>query len=264
MVINMSKFKKATVILSVDDGRKDAYRFFKEMLEIYNIPATFNIVTDWIDTSNNPESRSLTLTELKEMSQSDLVEIAAHSHTHKNDDEDIIKSKNLLSEWLGISDKIGFASPGSRMNNDFIKTNAEKLLNMGFLYIRTGRAKEPLSEKHLKAREKAKEMGLCDWAIDWASELCYGYDSICVNSSVVLNFNKVSELKDLTRLAIEEKACILFMLHGVAKENETSPDNLWCYDYNKTLEFIKYLSELRNKGEIEVLTTKEAFLKGKA
>ncbi len=259
----MSKFNKTTVILSVDDGRKDAYRFFKDMLQKYNIPATFNIVTAWIDTSNNPSSKSLTLNELKEMSQSDLVEIAAHGHTHKNDDEDIVKSKDLLCEWLGLESKIGFASPGSGMKNDFIKSNEQKLKELGFLYVRTGRAREPLSEKHIKAREKAKEMGLCDWAIDYASELAFEYDSICINSSVVLNWNKTEELIDLVKLAIEEKACILFMLHGVAKENETTPDNLWCYDYYKTLEFIKFLSEQRDNGKIEILTNKDAYLEGR-
>ncbi len=259
----MSKFNKSTVILSIDDGRKDAYRFFKEMLVKYNIPATFNIVTAWIDTSNNPESKALTLAELKEMSESDLVEIAAHGHTHKNDDEDIVKSKNLLCDWLNLEEKIGFASPGSAMKNDFIKENEQKLKDLGFLYIRTGRTNESISECHIKAREKAKKMGLCDWAIDYASELAYEYDSICINSSVVLNWNSPEDLKDLIRLAIEENACILFMFHGIAKTDETTPDNLWCYDYDKTLDFIKYLSEQRNKGKIDILTNKDAYLKGR-
>ncbi len=39
----MSAFNNGTVIISVDGGRRDAYRFFKEILDPYNIPATFNI-----------------------------------------------------------------------------------------------------------------------------------------------------------------------------------------------------------------------------
>ena len=31
----MSKFEKGTVIISVDDGRKDAYRLYKEILLKY-------------------------------------------------------------------------------------------------------------------------------------------------------------------------------------------------------------------------------------
>ncbi len=74
------------------------------------------------------------------------------------------------------------------------------------------------------------------------------------------NHTTVDELKQLTQLAIQEKACFVFMFHGIVKENEPDSENLYNYKYNNFKEFAKYLSELKKSGEIDILTNKEAFL----
>ncbi len=257
----MSNLKKGIVVISVDDGRKDAYRFYKEILLKNNIPATFNIVTAWIDTSDNKNSGTLTLAELKEMSESELCEIAAHGHTHKNEEADILKSRDLLCEWLGINGKIGFASPGSDMKNDFIRENEQKLSDMGLLYVRSGRTTDIKDQRHIDVFENAKSKGICGEPLDNTAQLAYEYNDMCVNSAIVFNYTSVNELKQITEIAMEEKACIVLMLHGVTKKGETEPDDLWCFDYDKCAEYAEYLSALKKEGRIEVLTTKDAYLK---
>ncbi len=140
----MAQFEKGTVVLSIDDGRKDAYRLFKDILQKYSIPATFNIVTSWIDTDDH-----ITHDELNEMGKSPLVEIAAHGHSHKNTYSDIIESKELLCDWLGIGGTIGFASPGSGMKNGYVKENTDKFDEMGILYVRSANTEEAPTARHL-------------------------------------------------------------------------------------------------------------------
>lgn len=259
----MSKFKKGIVTISVDDGRKDAYRLAGEVLPKYNIPATFNIVTGYVDTSNSGKSGSITLEQLKEMHQNPLVEIAGHGHTHKNTDEDIIRGRELLYEWLGITDDtIGFASPGSRLKNNHIKENGKKLREMGYLYIRSGISVEEPTEQHEKVKQRIKNTAVSDYVVNNVNQLSYGFDNMCVNSVIVFNYTSVEELKQLVDIAESEKACLTFMFHGITKDGESEPDNLWCFEFDKFLEFAEYLAEKRNQNKIEVLTTRDAFLKG--
>ena len=258
----MSVFQKGIVVISVDDGRRDAFRLYNEVLKKYKIPATFNIVSGWVDQKNTGE-RSITINELKQMQKDSLVEIAGHGYSHKNTDEDIIKDRELLYSWLDLKEeKIGFASPGSGMKNDFIKENEGHLKDLGFLYIRTGRSNLPLNEKQSQLRKEMKEQGKSDFTVENIPQLIYRFDGMCVNSAPVLNFHTVSELKELTDLAIREKACVVFMFHSVAKKDEYQPDDLWSYDFDKFLEFAEFLALKREQGKIEILTTREAFVTG--
>lgn len=255
--------EKGIITISVDDGRKDAFRLWQEILTKYNIPATFNIVTGWVDTSNSGESGSITMEQLKEMYKSELVEIAGHGHTHKNTDEDILKGKRLLYEWLGIKDQtIGFASPGSDMKNDYIKSNGERLRKMGFLYIRSGRSIEQPTNWHENIRERIKDYAVSDYVVENVNQMTRGFGNMCVNSVIVFNHTTVEELKQLTEIAAQEKAYITFMFHSVAKSGEKHHGDLWSFDYDKFSQFAEYLKEKRQKGEIEILTTRDAFLKG--
>ncbi len=259
----MSKFQKGTITISVDDGRKDAFRLAQEVLPKYNIPATFNITTAFVDKENTGKTGSITLNELKEMYNNPLVEIAGHGHAHKNDDEDIIYGRSLLYSWLGIKDEsIGFASPGSGLKNNHIKENAKKLRDMGYLYIRSGISVDQPTESHEKVKEQIKNTAVSDYVINNVNQLSYGFNSMCVNSVIVFNYTSVEELKQLVDIAESEKACLTFMFHGITKDGEADPENLWCFSFDKFLEFLEYLAQKRDDGKIEILTTREAFLKG--
>ncbi|MBR4099643.1 MAG: polysaccharide deacetylase family protein [Clostridia bacterium] len=253
----MSKFQKGVITLSIDDGRKDAFRLVNEVLNVYNIPATFNIISGYIDVDCVGNKSTMTLDELKEISKNPLVEIAAHGYLHKNDEEDIIKGKDKLYEWLGLKDDtIGFASPGSGMDKDYICENQERLQNLGFSYIRTGFVKEGRNVEEVLAYSDTADVNGID-------ELYYQFSNMCINSVPILCKTTAKSMKKMVDLAAREKACLTLMFHSVRKKGEYDPEDLWTYDYDKFVEFIKYLSQKRDNGEIEILTTKDAFIKGK-
>lgn len=74
------------VLLTFDDAYKSFYEFVAPVLEKYEIPCILSVVSKWID--EKPESmKQYTLMnweQLKEISQSKLIEIASHSHDLHN------------------------------------------------------------------------------------------------------------------------------------------------------------------------------------
>ena len=78
------------VLLSFDDGYETMYNVVFPLLKAYNYPAVFAPVTGWLDTPANKKiayadkmlDRSVftTWSQVKEMEQSGLVEVASHTH----------------------------------------------------------------------------------------------------------------------------------------------------------------------------------------
>ncbi len=251
-----SKFNKGTVVISVDDGNRDDFRIYENVLSKLNIPATFNIITDSIG-----HKECLTKEQLKAIYQNPIMEIAAHGHTHSNDDEDVLKGIDLLNEWLGISKKdIGFASPYSRMTNDSIRENKEHLKELGLLYARTDQNRYPNS-RHKELITKFKNSGETPFIIDNTPQLTYAFDGMCVNSAVILHDTALDDIKRMVDLAEEEKACIVFMFHRTKKKGEEDYESTWSYDYDLFQEFAEYIAQKRDNGSIDILTTREAFLR---
>ena len=85
--ISLQQYKKALagkeklpqnpILLSFDDGYQSAYTKVLPLLEKYQYPAMFAIITSWLDDSGNV---ALKRQELKEMDASGLVTIASHTY----------------------------------------------------------------------------------------------------------------------------------------------------------------------------------------
>ncbi len=258
----MSAFKKGTVVISVDDGRFDAYCLFKEILEPLALPATFNIVTGWVSDSDDLPRSSVSCKELAEMAASPLVEIAGHGHTHRNDDEDIIQGHDVLCEWLQTDDALGFASPGSRMKADFVAENAAALAAMGYLYVRSVDVEAGNSARHTQAVARAKAAGCSDYVAEMLPRVSYGYEGMFVNSAVVFFSTAVEDVKQLTEFAMEEQACLVLMFYSVKKKGAVGYDDMYSYDYDQFKDLATYWSRLRAAGKLDVLTNKEAYFIG--
>lgn len=252
----MSDFEKGIAVLSIDDGSADNYRLF-QLLARYGIPATFNIVTSRIDTDGY-----LTLEQLREIHDHPLMEIACHGHTHKNTDEDILEGNRQLFSWFGKGDgRIGFASPGSNMKQDFVAENEEHLREMGLLYVRSATNFAP-NERHGELIRSLGEKGAADKVLRNVSQLIYGFSGMFIPSAVVHHYTRVEDLKALADLAAAERACLVFMFHRVKKQGEDNWDDTWCYDFDMTEEFLRYLKQKQAVGELDLLTTREAYERG--
>jgi hypothetical protein len=254
-----SRFKKGTIVISIDDGNADDFRLYENILLKYHLPATFNIVSGTIDGEG-----TLTREQLREIYRDPLMEIAAHGYSHQNDDEDVVKGITELYEWLGVTDeRIGFASPGSQMKNTFIEQNADHLRSLGLLYVRTA-GNPNANDRHLELQDKWKEAGASEYVIKNIPQLIYAFHSMCVNSVVVYHHTELEDLKQLVDIAAEESACVVFMFHRTKKKDELQYEELWNYDYDKMEGFAAYLAEKRDDGVIDVLTNRQAFLGGSA
>lgn len=75
------------VLLTFDDGLRSVYTHVFPLLRLFEYPAVISVVTSWISGESQPSdgayantSEFVTWEELKEMSESGLVEVATHSH----------------------------------------------------------------------------------------------------------------------------------------------------------------------------------------
>lgn len=250
---------KGTIVISVDDGANDTARLASE-LKKRNLPATFNIVTGWVDGTVEIKTPRVTIDELKKM-YADGFEIAGHGDSHQNSDADVVKGNDKLREWCGMT-RMGFASPGSGMTVDYLRANGEKYNEMGIVYVRTG--SYVTGDTRIDALvEKAKADGRGDYVVSQAPFSVYEYDSMAVPSVVIVNQTPVQCIKDLAKFTADEKVCTVFMFHAVRKEGEPNSDSTWSYDFDKFCEFADCVATLRDNGEVEVLSNMDAYNKHK-
>ena len=135
---------KNPICLVFDDGYYDFYTLIFPLLKKYNIKALLAVTPKYIlDDTDKPDSIRLsyehndlfenfkdgtfcTYKELKEMLQSNLVQVISHSYSHKNlleDDVDLyqelVESKDILKDKLGISVE-SFVYPFGKYNQEVL------------------------------------------------------------------------------------------------------------------------------------------------
>ena len=258
----MKKNKTAIITLSFDDGRIDTYTVSKEMLEKKNIPATINIATSYVDGDariGKDAPVAMTKENVIELHNTGLFEIAAHGDLHKNDFEDISAGREKLLSWLGKDGTIGFASPGSVMTVDFINDNKAKFKEIGFSYARTSHThqKKRFAKIKVMFRKAARITGSV-----FLYRLAYNdltvVDDFAVTSIPVFSFSTVKQLKSIVRLAIKRGALLTLMFHSVCKPGDPGYNNIYSYDWDEFNKLINYLSDMRERGKLQILTTEEA------
>lgn len=243
---------KGILVLSFDDGSAEHYRLFK-ILEKNNFPATFNIITSRIG-----EEHQLTREQLQEISAHPLMEIACHSHTHQNDECDILTCKTLLQKWFGLpNNPIGFASPGSKMKRAYVMENEKHLRALGLLYVRSSENPDP-SPRHLTLQNRY--MDAPKFITHNIPQLIYDFDKLFVPSAVIYHNTPVDDIKALIDIVANEKVCLVLMFHHIKQKAEYNYEDLWNYDFDQMQNLLEYISDKRMEGVLDIMTTKDAFL----
>lgn len=133
------------IVLSFDDSREDFYTRVFPLLRKYNIPATLNVISGFVNGTakmNMPsaDGKAMTSGQVVECQQSGLVEIACHGATHDNTKEGVLRNIEDMKAWGVNVEGIGFASPTSIITKENIhETGIDSLIEQGTLsYVRSG------------------------------------------------------------------------------------------------------------------------------
>lgn len=133
-----------SICLVFDDGYYDFYTFIFPLLKKYNLKALLAVVPKYIlDDTNKSDDERLkyehndlfnyyesgtfcTYLELKEMIDSNLIQVVSHSYSHQNLleesvnlKEELLKSKEILEEKLNIKVE-SFVFPFGKYNQDIL------------------------------------------------------------------------------------------------------------------------------------------------
>jgi hypothetical protein len=254
---------KAIVTITFDDGRRDNYKVAKELLDRYEIPATFYIVTAFIENKkqigkNGPLSRE----EMEFLVNNDLFEIAVHSDYHTNDFNDIRVGANKLRDWYKNLDELGFASPHSEMDKDQVVENKELWKELNIKYVRIGNnfRKFYWPEKIIAKLAKMTKSKLLFRLVYRSSfmDTTNDYALVCVP---IMNENTFEQIKSLIDSAVKLKKWVILSFHTIGFPDDLGYNSMWCWDYYKFEKLCQYLSELKNNGKLSVLTAMDSVKK---
>jgi hypothetical protein len=256
---------KKIVVLSFDDGRKDTYYNAVRIMNEYSLKGTINVTTGFVDGSANfgqsflsADNKAMSIDEVKRCDANGF-EIATHSNLHRNDVQDITISIEKLKKWsiYADGDKIGFASPGSKIGLDNYH-NLKPLIDDGvLLYIRTG--------------TRAREKGLIYAGISWLNQKfrnnrlfwylnkdninIRGEETFVLKSVCIKDHTTVNNIKYLLSKITPPEQWVILMFHSVLTINEPGyGKDSYYFDAKKFDEICKFVS----KNDYSVMTTKDA------
>lgn len=256
---------KCIISFSFDDGRIDSYTEALPILKKYNLPATFNITTGYVEDHQKYGSPTdvppMTIEMVKEIYEDVNYEIAGHGFRHRNDIEDITKGLSELRKQLGTKQLTkfgdGFASPGTGLD---AKTWS-CLSGGGNDSIRYAR----LSLRYLKhGTLKALARKICRiihlpflYAFAYKDTLMNTIKDDILYSIPVLSSIRFCELKSIIKYAERQKSACILMFHSIVPRDKVH-DN-WDFEKGKFEKLCEFLSSEQKKGKLIVRTTMELF-----
>ncbi len=258
-----------TVILSFDDARQDFYTNVFPLLKKYRIPATLNVISDFV---LNPQrysypsgdNKSMTVEQVKECAESGLVEIACHGHTHDNTRKDVEENIGTMRSWGIDTQRIGFASPFSNLtwsnknDNgiwDLVKEHKIAYVRSGLQIRREGMIYTCLSllDRFIHSKFLFKILNTRTLPPSYINQSkCQHADEPFFLSTAIYSYTAPRQIKYFIDHVASDSVVIL-MLHSVIKRNEPGygADKFY-YDFDR---FVKMLDFLKNDSQITFYTT---------
>ena len=259
----MKNTHNTKIALSFDDGALDGYTNIFPLLKKYNFPATFNIVTGYLEPNTCGVEKpfpTLTWKMVREMLSSSLIEIANHSSNHTNDWYAIAEGRNTIITKLKmpIGKMIGFASPESKLSGVRVLSNKEQFINLGISYVRTGMRIRSHNLARIVARKVGRVMHL-----GWIYKIAYGdtlldsEDNYFLYSVPIMKDTTINQLISLIEYAKSEDKNIILLLHRIKKSDEASYNDSWSWDYSKFECLLQYLHNEQLNGHVEMQKTQD-------
>lgn len=255
---------KTAIVLSFDDGRGDNYRAAQEVLIPLEIPATFNITTDYVEglasnchpCENQPMSRE----QVVALSKVPLFEIAGHGKQHRNEQENLIAGVEELREWCGTYCS-GIASPNSAL--PFAQVEHDRMFygQHGVHYVRLGSRGRSFARKVADRCNRFLNSDAVA-AYVWKESLIKDTDVFVLPSVPILHHTTLREVMTLVKAAIKAKQSLILMFHSICKPGEPYYDHMWSWDYNRFTELCKKLQMLAYEEKIVLRKTAELLKKG--
>ena len=244
------------IVLSFDDGAKDFYNRALDILKKYNLTAVLNIISDKANKNNN---KFISWEEISECKMHG-IEIANHSANHTNEVEDIIHGAKDIQTHLGVTEKIGFASPNSEVCEKNLDVYKDLLRSGQVLYIRSGNQLKRDGYFHAFLYLVYK---YTSWKkiFYWYNkrnviELNKPNENIIFPSVTCNNDNTMLQIIHLIEKMPDNSACII-MLHQIfSKEDEGYKTVKW----SNTIEDFEFLCSYLSKSEkISVINHKKLY-----
>ena len=253
---------KPLISLSFDDGRIDNYTIVRPLLKRYNLPATFNITTAFV----NGEAEKgwlaphapMNAEQVRALFSEPLFEIAGHGYWHENTQTDIVDGLDgllrLLDAPMLTPSGNGFASPGTGLTPEAWRAMQPALQQAHVRYARLSLCYRSHARLKTLARKAARLLHLPRlYAYAYGDTLMGEPEGGIVRSVPVLSSIRVGELMALVSKAVrEEKACVL-MFHSIVPREEMK-DN-WDYELSQFEDFCRRLADLQTQGLLRVATT---------
>lgn len=255
--------EKGYVSFSFDDGRIDNYNVAYPILKNYNLPATFNITTGYVEgkfqKGRLTYSEPMNMQMVDELYRDPLIEIAGHGYWHENTIEDILKGGSELKFFLksmgGIS---GFASPGTAMDMDYYHGHKKELNENGIEYVRLSLRylSNPRIKTFIRKLSRVLPFPML-YRLAYQDTLMDSVEEGLMYSVPVLSSISVAQLKSLISYTIKQKKVCILMLHSIVEDGKVR-DN-WDYEKSKFESLCHYLFVMQQQGQLEVITSQKAY-----
>lgn len=255
----------ATVSLSFDDGRGDNANVLDGLLIPLGIPATLNITTGYVDGTCPDELRPsekspLSIEDVRRFFNDPLVEIAIHGDRHLNTEEDILRGKEKLQEWLAVPDtkELGFASPGSGLSLKWFRSPEAERLRESILYMRTGIRVCTLSPLRRLIRKAGRVIHLATfYRFGYHDTVMTESDGQIVYSIPVMKDATVRQVAAAVKDAVRRRGAVVLMLHSVL--DDVSGEDNWTWERKKLEELCRMLLKMEQEGKLCICTTAEQY-----
>lgn len=255
--------EKGVVTFSFDDGRKDTYHVFKDILKPRDLSAVVYIPTGYIDIGfDDPKEIGLnglmTRQELDEVQADPLFEVAAHGWMHKNDFADLEKGLVLLREWYPEQKEFGLASPHSEITRTYVDEREEAFKKIGFQYVRGGR-----NFTKNTAVKRAVSLAARLTKSPWLFCYCYKCSvnkepSYYLNAVAIHRETTLAQLKAIVDYCAKNKCWAILEFHGIDKRGSKEYGEIFCWAEEDFIALCDYITQLRAEGKLDVMTPIEA------